>query len=381
MAATAAVAAALVAMPLHAQRRNAKTAQPQAEQKTAAEVLYDEMLPSTARVLVFDSVVTSREDFINHITLGRESGTITAYNDYFNTKGQTGMHVFVNELGNKRYYSRTDTAGHTKLYVQDRSGGQWSGEQEIADFGDDYTDIINPFMMADGQTFYFAARGDNGLGGYDLYVTRYDAAGSRFYRPENIGLPYNSEGDDICIVIDEYNAVGWLVTDRRQPEGRVCIYTFVPQSSREVYDDVSDGQLQSLAALTSIKETWTDKTARADALARLRRLREESTAGNDGGNDISFVINDRLTYHSVQEFRTAAQRERFARLQAARERLNELEAALAALRCRYAEGNSETRQSLRADILAAEDETYALRNTIRQEEKEIRNAENRALGS
>ena len=67
----------------------------------------------------------------------------------------------------------------------------------------------------------------------------YDADSARFYKPENIGLPYNSTGNDYYCIINEFDSIGWLVTDRRQPEGKVCIYTFVPSTSRTIYDDVN----------------------------------------------------------------------------------------------------------------------------------------------
>ena len=88
----------------------------------------------------------------------------------------------------------------------------------------------------------------------------YDADSARFYKPENIGLPYNSTGNDYYCIINEFDSIGWLVTDRRQPEGKVCIYTFVPSTSRTIYDDVNmdDNKLKDLADIKSIQATWTD---------------------------------------------------------------------------------------------------------------------------
>ena len=375
------VALLAATLPAQAQRSTAKKAQPVAEETSAADILYEEMLPSTAKVLFVDSLVTDRKTFISHILIGGEAGTLSTYADYFHTKGQSGMHVYVNELGNKRYYTRLDSAGHTKLYTQDKLGRRWSDEQEVTDFGDEYEDIINPFMMGDGQTFYFAARGSHGLGGYDIYVTRYNTAASRFYRPENIGLPYNSPSDDIALVIDEFNNIGWLVTDRRQADGQVCVYSFVPQTTRQTYGDVGDDELRSLAALHSIRRTWTDATARAEATATLDRLRSTADTKTARQDDIAFVINDHLTYHSVGDFSTAALRERFEQLQQTRRQLAAREAELQLLRDRYATASAGDRLYMKGGILAAEDEVYTLQQTICQEEKEIRNAENRALGN
>ena len=47
-----------------------------------------------------------------------------------------------------------------------------------------------------------------------------------FYIPDNYGLPYNSTANDYFLAIDERNNLGWLVSDRYQPEDKVCILYF-----------------------------------------------------------------------------------------------------------------------------------------------------------
>ena len=51
-----------------------------------------------------------------------------------------------------------------------------------------------------------------------------------------MGFPFNSYANDYMLVIDETCNVGWFASDRYQPEGKVCIYTFIPNESRNPYD-------------------------------------------------------------------------------------------------------------------------------------------------
>lgn len=51
-----------------------------------------------------------------------------------------------------------------------------------------------PFIHADGHTLYFASNGWQGFGGYDMYFINLDESGEI---PTNMGLPINSEDDDI----------------------------------------------------------------------------------------------------------------------------------------------------------------------------------------
>ena len=52
-----------------------------------------------------------------------------------------------------------------------------------------------PFLAADGHTLYFLSDGWQGFGGYDIYFANlYDPYANR---PTNLGLPINTEGDEL----------------------------------------------------------------------------------------------------------------------------------------------------------------------------------------
>lgn len=53
-----------------------------------------------------------------------------------------------------------------------------------------------PFLCADGHTLYFASNGWQGFGGYDMYFINLND--TYMQRPTNLGLPVNSDRDDIC---------------------------------------------------------------------------------------------------------------------------------------------------------------------------------------
>lgn len=65
-----------------------------------------------------------------------------------------------------------------------------------------------PFLHADGKTLYFASNGWQGFGGYDMYFIR--IGDTYLQRPTNMGLPINSERDDICLGV--------------APDGRTAYY-------------------------------------------------------------------------------------------------------------------------------------------------------------
>lgn len=231
-------------------------------------------------------------------------------------------------------------------------------------------------MMADGSTLYFSAKSKEGLGGYDIYVTRFNTDSAKFYRPENVGLPYNSKANDYYCVIDEFDNIGWLVTDRRQPKGKVCIYTFVPADTRTTYDGdiIGEDKLKALANITSISDTWTDKAklqAARNRISSLKARKNETEASS-----MAFVVNDNTVYTSPDDFKSPANRARFNKLQQMKEAADGMAAKLETLRKSYSSGNASTKRRLADDIISMEKKLEQLQAYIHEAEKEIRNAEN-----
>lgn len=355
------------------QKNNRKATESQTGTQTPEGMLYEKMLPSTAQIMIIDSVVADKKDFITKIPLNKESGSIETYNKFWKTTGQPSSYTYMNEFGNKAFFSKTDTAGHCKLYTADKLNGQWTNIKLISDFGNEFEDINHPFMMSDGTTLYFSAKNKNNLGGYDIYVTRYDADSARFYKPENIGLPYNSAGNDYYCITDEFDELGWLVTDRHQPEGKVCIYTFVPSSSRTIYDkDTTDeNKLRSLADIRSIKDTWTDGRKLQAAKNRLTKLLQRRNTGES--SSVSFIINDDTVYTKSEDFKSPANKERFAQLCKMRQEADKTSEKLDEYRKRYSAGE---KNRLAGEIRSTEKLLERQHTYIHTLEKEIRNTEN-----
>jgi len=349
------------------------------EEKSVADELYEEMLASTAQLMIIDSVVTDKANLTDKIPLSKESGKIIPYDEFWNVTDQSSSYVYLNEFGNRIICSEANKQGLHQLFMADKLGGEWTNKRAINDFNGELEDINHPFMMPDGVTLYFSAKSKDNLGGYDIYVTRYDADSARFYKPENIGLPYNSSANDYYCVIDEFNALGWLITDRRQLDGKVCIYTFVPPASRTTYnaESMDEQKLRSLADIKQIKDTWTDKAVQQAALGRLTALKQRKATQN--APQFSFIVNDNTVYTKLEDFKSPVNRERFAKLCDMKRRLSNLGKELDANRKKYTYGTNEVKRKLERTITTQEKQTGQLADDIKKQEKEMRNAENITL--
>ena len=358
------VAALMIAvmLPASAQRRT-KTAKKKSkgkvenamtEQEMRRQQYYDMLLSATQDVVIIDSMVVDKKDVFKHFSLSQEAGEIASYDGFFGTDNQSDATVYVNDLGDKCFYSIADTSSHSRLYSSNFLDGKWSAPDSIKGIAED-TAFVNadfPFVMPDGQTLYFAAKGEGSVGGYDIFVTRYDSETGQYLKAENIG---------------------WFVTDRRQPEGKVCIYIFVPSEVRNSYKDkgISDEQIKRLADICSIKDTWGDGTQRSKALARLSALKTKKSKKVEHAT-FSFVINNDYVYSDISQFRSSEAKVLFTDLQFKENEKRKLMTKLDADRITYASYQGNKRQQLKAEILQNEIRVETLSREIADMVKSIR---------
>ena len=338
----------------------------------------ERMTENTQRILFIDSVVVPKAQFLSAYCLAPEVGQVARYQDIFNSQQQPDAYVHVNELGSRCFLSLAPTDTTMQLYKSDNLENRWSRPQLLKGINDEglFQRVNYPFMMGDGQTFYFAAEGGDGLGGYDIYVTRYDAEEDQFLHPVNIGMPFNSEANDYLYVIDEYSNLGWFATDRNQSSDSVCVYLFLPPTSRRTYtaEGLDIEEIAPYARIDRIADTWTDDAARQKALTRLQDISKRRHQKTDD-HEFTFVVNDDVTYTRLSEFRAPGSSRLFQELQSLRQQYQRLATALDKARDYYAQAAQDERDELRSEILASERTQSQLQRQIHDTEKTIRNSE------
>lgn len=259
-----------------AQATLAKKKKTNAELEQLQEEVYkgERILRGTDQVMVIDSMVVDKADFLQAYRLSEETGSLDSYAHFF-TSVEDGS-LYMTELGNRLYFGKRMEDGSKRICTSDQlADGSWGEPHQISGISSDDSEEDYPFMAADGSTLYFASKGrEDGLGGFDIYVTR-ASEGNHFLKPENLGLPYNSPYNDYMMVIDEFNELGWFASDRYQEEGKVCIYVFLPNESRQPfdYDDDDPEQIRATALLKSIKATQTDPERLAKGRQHLQEAR------------------------------------------------------------------------------------------------------------
>lgn len=324
---------------VHAQRRRVVKKPVVVEDPRIAQ-----MLAAIQQVMFIDSMVVDKRNFVNHIPLSAECGKLEM---------KDSLGTYINELGDYRLTTQLDPSDSLcHIYTSNYIGRQWTKPAVAEGISDDSANF--PFLMPDGITLYVAQKGEKSLGGYDLFVTRYDGDTGSYLKVENLGMPFASEANDYLYVIDEKHQLGYFVTDRRQPKGKVCIYVFVPNQTRKVYhsEAYSEEQLRSLARIDRIADTWTDKKERQQALQRLNAARAEAL--------------QTAAKHDSHKNNTE--------LENLRQQASILEKALETSRNYYAKATANERATLKTEILRSEKKLETLQLEIREKEKQQRNA-------
>lgn len=375
------VLALLLPLSISAQKKKKRVVKKPVIEEPQEDPRITNMREMTQQILIIDSIVVDKDQILPHLRLSSETGSLMTTRD-FSGKSVSG-YAFVNEMGNKAYFSLPDDSLRQQLFTSDLLAGEWSSPQPIKGINDGIIEASYPFMLTDGLTFYFAGKGEESIGGYDIFLTRYDSRSGSFFKPENIGMPFNSEANDYLFAMDELNRIGYFISDRRQPEDKVCIYIFVPSDSRKTYDPsyYTEQQIRDFADITQIADTWGNGAERKAALARLKAINnvKPTATKKQNNSSVSMVINDALTYSDVKDFRSAKAASLYEQLVTARGRLTMLETELAKDRDYFSKASAAERQTLRQEILQMEEETQQLYQRIPSLEKQIRNEENKVI--
>ena len=360
---------------------------PKAKQKTTVvdkefEQRLEAMRSSTQKVMFIDSIVVNKSQLLKSLNIPDEAGCILPYNKFFNTTGQPNSVVYLNQLKNRCVFSKFADGGWD-LYSSEMIGGKWSSALPLKGLdllGND-VDINWPFLLSDGTTLYFAAKGEESIGGFDIFMTRYDETTQSFLKPENVGMPFNSTDNDYFYIVDEYDGIGWFATDRNQPEGKVCIYSFIYNDVRENYiaDEYTPDQLRQLSEIHSISQTWTSKQARQNALEQLSEAYKRKFT-NKKKNDFTFVINDELTHTTLNDFRSEEAAEKYVSLNEIFRKKNKLDTSIERARIAYPTAKQPQREQYKKQLLAAEKQSEKYEIQINDLSKEIRRIELTKLG-
>ncbi|WP_243346451.1 hypothetical protein [Parabacteroides sp. FAFU027] len=331
------------------------------------------------KVQIIDSMVVDKQDFLKTYQLSSESGSVMSTDHFFGTSTGNFASVYQNQRKDKIYFAEKSDGNNFQLYTQNRLLDSWSEKTLLPDVINTKANENFPYVLTDGTTLYFASDGEGSIGGYDIFITRFNLTNNSYLAPENVGMPFNSIYNDYMMVIDEQNNIGWFASDRYQPEGKVVIYLFIPNESKQVYENETPDRLIRLAQLRSIKETWKKGANYQSLLDKIRNTDKSEDSQSYTKGAFRLVINDKLIYNNWIDFKNEDAKSAFKEAIQSGNKLLSIKNQLHKLREEYLSSDQTHREEVSNAILTLEKEVEELQTKQADLKLKAINLENQNL--
>lgn len=123
----------------------------------------------------------------------------------------------------------------------------WNLGSVLNSTGDDES----PFLHPDGQTLYFRSDGHPGMGGFDIFYSRFDTYNNTWSTPINIGFPINTEGDEGSLSVSSDGKTAWFASNTNYNDNtllkNINIYSFeLYENARPVPTTYVKGYIQDI---------------------------------------------------------------------------------------------------------------------------------------
>lgn len=321
------------------------------------------MLDRVEKIVVFDSIVVDKDEFLSAYRLSPEAGALL--NPEMLPAGvdfSDPTVVYRTEDGREMLWgAQNDESLFTLRSMHRLADNSWEEPEAVGDHLGMGSDANYPFLMPDGVTLYFASDNEESLGGLDIFISRNN--GTEFLQPQNVGMPYNSPYDDYMLAIDELTGVGFWASDRNRLGDKITIYMFIPGQSR-VNVDIDDPQLANLASLRSIRDTWPDN---ADFSNIRKALDGLSANRNRRAQQFEFPLSDGRVLTRYNQFTSSHAADMMRQYVSLSKSTDEARQRLDALRLQYGKGDTSTGPeilSMERDIADAEAQLKRVANDI-----------------
>lgn len=313
-----------------------------------------------------DSVVVDKREFLKHFELTKDIGLLEQKSFYKTGTGWSDLITFITQRGDRKIFS--DTTHHSiDLFKATKLLDGWAKSEPLSSLINTNADENYPFLMLDGLTLYFASNGENSLGGYDIFLTRFSGVSNDYLNPDNIGLPFNSMANDYMMVIDELNNTGWFVSDRFQPRNKVAVYRFIYTGQKQFLTNDNSREFIDVATLRTIQ--WSNQQPAT------RRKTVEATTDQES-QSVVFYVTDNIKYTSTDEFKSPESRNLFSKWVNLKESTVQLNQRLEELRAFFTTTQEELeRATLSREMLTLEKQGRQWKFQLEELEKKIRNEE------
>jgi hypothetical protein len=257
------------------------------------------LLANIKDLVVLNKVEADRENFFRYMDLDGIGGKILTVPAELQSKldQKAGAPGVIHYPGNSTTiyfssYGKDGTTGKDIYKAQILPDGKFSEPQKVRGDVNTKYDEDFCFLHSDGKTLYFASKGHNSMGGYDIFKSVMDPKSGDFGPAINLDFAINTPDDDIFYIADSLNQKAYFASGRSSDQKHLHVYNVKVQGIplQIVYlkgSFVSEIDAEQKNATIQIRESMTG-----------RMVMENTTQPSDGnytlyvpkGGDYKFYI-------------------------------------------------------------------------------------------
>ena len=191
----------------------------------------NELLKSINSLDVISKESVAKEDFFRIYQMEGLNGKLVVKPDEFKSKydrkNDENSIMFLPNDANEVYFSSYGKNGDNgrDIYKAVKLGnGKWSDAVNVGNSINTIYDEEFAFILPDGRTMYFASKGHNSIGGYDLFKSTFDESIGNWTAPVNLEFPYSTVNDDVMFLSNADQSIAYFASDRNNTGDQYYVY-------------------------------------------------------------------------------------------------------------------------------------------------------------
>lgn len=195
------------------------------------------LLKNIRDIVVLEKTQSAEADFFRYFNLEEIGGKIIVAPEELLSKYDLKAKLvsLVHFPGNSTTvyftsYGKDGSSGKDIYKADLLPGGTFSTPERLPSSVNTPYDEDFAYMHPDGKSFYFASKGHNSMGGYDIFRSNYDFATNSFSTPENLDFAINTPDDDVFYVVDSLKQTAYFASGRSSAQNELHVYKVMVRS-------------------------------------------------------------------------------------------------------------------------------------------------------
>lgn len=198
------------------------------------------LIKDIQQIKVVDKKKMSNDEFFRAYRISDINRKILILPEEFRSKMDKKMDfksfIVHNPMNQEIYFASYGDKGENGLdifKIMKFPDGTFSEPVNLGPYINTVSDENYPYLHPSGRILYFASKGHNSIGGYDIFKSELDSFTNLWGKAENIGFALNSPDDDVLFISDKEEKVAYFASSRTNNAKQTTVYKIIQLSDDE----------------------------------------------------------------------------------------------------------------------------------------------------